>query len=351
MIKGKLKSTCILPLALLMGCGVAACSDDDDNIPEIPVQAAAPMQVMTVFDPYELGDQGLADNLLRGLLTIPQENPLTGEPRIDVSYVSLTSRQQTAERMQHWLSHRENNLCPGHSYTRRLLVLTRPDMLLWAEMDSLHADDRVLLLDADESLLSNPRFAAIRDRLSIINISAAASVRKFCEKMRTFDNVLETGGWFSRLSYLQWYENVEEQDSVLLTLRELGQEAEVLAVDSLGEDGSSAYYQYAVQVGYDYASLYNSYYTDEYGSIIVNMGVASTGFSSFLLTHPHEFMTLFIDRQNLEGHKYPAVCRQFGRATADFVDAWSAGQSLPAVQWHGSWNGYCEDNIDRVLDF
>lgn len=350
MKRRRLRSIGILPLALLMGCGVAACSDDDDNLPEVPLQTGAPMQVMAVFDPYELGDLGLADNLLRGLFTIPQTDSLTGAPRIDVSYVSLTSKQQTADRMQQWLTHREDLFTPGHTYSRRLLILTRPDMLLWTPMDSLHADDRVLLIDADSTMLDEPRLAAIRDRVHIINISAAAAVRKFYAKMQQLDDTFQLD-LFANTAYLQWYENVVEQDSVLLTLDELGNETEVLAVDSLGENGMSSYYQYAVQMGYDYASLFNKYFATYNGSAIVNMGVANAGFSSYMLTHSHECFVVYIDRQEHGSAGQPTVCRQFGKAAADFVEAWSAGQPLPAVQWHGEWDGYCEDNIDRALGF
>ena len=57
-----MKYTKILFLLLALGT-MAACSDDDE--PEV-VQPVARVQVMAVFEPGQMGDQGYADRVMKG---------------------------------------------------------------------------------------------------------------------------------------------------------------------------------------------------------------------------------------------------------------------------------------------
>jgi hypothetical protein len=72
-------------LILLLGLGMmAACSSDDDE-PEV-VQPVARVQVMAVFAPGQLGDQGYADRVMKGVNTLMKAD--AGIDSVEVNFIA-----------------------------------------------------------------------------------------------------------------------------------------------------------------------------------------------------------------------------------------------------------------------
>ncbi|MGN1243905.1 MAG: hypothetical protein ACI4TQ_01750, partial [Alloprevotella sp.] len=90
---------------------LAACSDDEATQPPTP-QQAAPLQVCVVFEPDELGGQGYADNVLRGIEQVNRIDPATGKERLDMRLMSLPTTAETSRQLNLWINDRANSFYP-----------------------------------------------------------------------------------------------------------------------------------------------------------------------------------------------------------------------------------------------
>ena len=158
--------------------------------PEQPAAEAtgAPMQVMALFGPGQLGDNGYADSVMSGLYSLKREGTLPDADSLDVRFISADTYTETNNQLASWLKNSSNPFY-GKPYKRRLVVITEPYMLEW--FDELYAQlgdtDEVLVLKMNED---DVRIAAedyvLGERIHGLNISAAASARAFCRYMKGF---------------------------------------------------------------------------------------------------------------------------------------------------------------------
>ena len=175
MMKTKFCLISLLAAVLLTGC------KSDDNDPT-PAQATPRVQVMTVFAPGQLGDRGYADRVMKGVSTLKK----TDTDDVEASIISADDVQTTRQMMRDWAA-KATSTVDGASYSRRLLVLTEPYMVDWlAEVKSqLKAADEVLLLKVSEDdVKAAAQTLGMGDRVHGLNISAAASVKRFDDARR-----------------------------------------------------------------------------------------------------------------------------------------------------------------------
>ncbi|MDY5767169.1 MAG: hypothetical protein SPK03_02130 [Alloprevotella sp.] len=337
-----------LPLLATLSLGsLCACSDDGAEAPPPSLQPA-PTQVVVVFPPGELGDQGYSDNILHGVQQIRTTDEATGRPVADVEFWSLEDVEVTRDAIRSWVLRRDNPYFSGQTYTRRLLVMTSPTLLGFLDPNSLQEEDDILLLDTPESTLSLPAYAAIADRMHVINISAASATHRYCDLLENWSTQLDEEA-YRKVVMLRWFEDMVHSDSVSEVLEQrLGSYKPIYVAQEANEEGLENRRLAANFLGYYYATELNSH-SDDYDehACIVNLGPGNAGFDTYMLNHKSNFITLLLDSESSLSHRRYAIVREFGRALSEWVNSWltQQGTALPRVTWHGGWDGYCTTDI------
>ena len=370
-------------LAFLALTWFSACSKDDDEpqpAPEpVPEFKGAPLNVLIVFSPGQLGDNGYADRVFNGIqmLKALYERNLTDT--LDVNFISTYSRDATRETMMSWVRNTHNPFYEN-DYQRRLLVLTEPFMIEWLDdiKDSLRTTDDVLMLKTSEALIDEyAESTGLGDRLYGMNISAADAIWKFCVYA---DSTIswayqDTGREFINHDVLPIYrlygnEEVDYQDSILIMLRERwGPEEDangdnVVLIDTAGHetiiettplssnDGEGIYaadgissttmaYSMAENMGI-YAQDLGHYFT------IIDIGSAITGWNYYLFADEHnKYISLHLDGSSNTLCTY-YVSRLFDYALMMWTISWIKNQEIPKMTWHGAWDNCCTDNLPEM---
>ena len=89
------------------------------------------------------------------------------------------------------------------------------------------------------------------------------------------------------------------------------------------------------------------------GFVVCDMGSANNGAELFLVSTNEYVLVvmLMIDAEPNTDLVRFSVTRHFDRAVADWTQQWlaSPGTSMPLMEQHGGWDGYCTDDIDLNL--
>lgn len=174
---------------LLVAFALTSCSKDDEGgqqpapvpvpTPDTLTVEGAKLQVMVVFAPGQLGDQGYADNLMEGVVQMQQQQKNGGIDSINVEFIALYTFDDLRQRLRAWAAQPANPYYK-HDYERRLLVLTEPYMAQWVSDISnlLRPTDEVLLLRAAEGEVQEVAAASALDRrLHGLKIDVAPSIQ------------------------------------------------------------------------------------------------------------------------------------------------------------------------------
>lgn len=333
-------------LSLLIGSAFAltACSsDDDDNTGGNAIPQVAQMQVTVVFEPGQLGDQGYADRILSGLTELKQAQETADANAMDVSYLSLEDASKTQSAIAQWAQQRSNPYASQVSYERRLLVLTKATQLAWLNQQNLQPTDEVLLLNTDKSVIAS---SSLGNRIHVLNISAAASAEK----------------------YFKYIDGQERQKLVPLVddIALIRTTNKQLYADSIAEafekhyadkrEAQTLYFDEEVReeddlaaASYSFANFYSDYEAMGFYFSIVDLGNANVGYDYYLFNNEADYgRTLMLDAAIDAVLPRFSISRKFDKAINDWVNRWKAAEvgSMPQVEWHGSWDGYVEDDID-----
>ena len=311
------------------------------------------MQVCVVFEPDELGDQGYADNVLRGIEQVNRIDPATGKERLDMRLMSLPTTAETSRQLNLWINDRANSFYPEQNYERRLLVLTHVSLLDGIDFSTFPEQDELLLLDADPNLAHSHTLQGLGKRVHFVNISAADAARRYYRQCSEWAD-LNDEDIFRNVCTIRWYKGISYQDSVDIAIQEMFDAGvaegriDTMTVVEKEEDLKEYDNTNLRQFGYTFATFIDMLHeTMNFGSVICDMGRASSGFDTYIFAHSPEFITLLIDAESCLSKQRYAVQRQFGRATAQWISRWldAEPQSMPTLQWHGRWDGYCTDDI------
>lgn len=349
---------------LLTACLTFSCKDDDDDVPTPapPVQTGAPLQVMMVFAPGQLGDGGYADRVFEGIHLLNALDNQMGNDTLSVEFISAWDRQSTREAMIQWAEDRRNPYY-GNVYNRRLLVLTEPYMANWVEdiKDTLSLTDDVLMLKTSEDTIKAiGERTGLSDRLYGLNISAYDYVRSFCRYMREYVEWAEAD-FDMTLSYemipvfrLYPDDEVNYQDSLYIAIQdELGDETmlEKNPLSNAQGEGifTNDYITSITTMAYNMAENMKRYLDDYgYAFCVVDLGAANTGWDYYLFGHVNDrqrFLTLMMDTQQNTIEKY-FIDRRFDKALELWVVEWMKHRDMvPHMQWHGRWDDFCETNV------
>ena len=349
----------LLAAVLFVGCK----SDDDKSTPAPP---APRVQVTTVFAPGQLGDMGYADRVMKGVSTLKKSD--TND--VEVSIISSDKVETTRQMLTDWAATTSSSI-DGASYSRRLLVLTEPYMVAWvAQVKSqLKTTDEVLLLKASEAdVQAAAQTLGMDGRVYGLNISAASSVKRFDEMRKQYclwkslnTDTVETG-------MVRLYDEgvVTYRDSVGETLKELSPKHEPYLfslIDKAGEQYSTRYEVTAFEAAYHVCGLCYAMAIQRADSlenerafktfVITDLGSANNGADFFLVSTNQRIgvIMLMLDAEsNIDMLRFAAI-RHFDRALANWTQQWLKlpATSMPRMEMHGGWDGYCTDDIDASV--
>lgn len=332
-------------LSLLVGSAFTftACSSDDDDNGGIVMPEVARMQVTVVFEPEQLGDQGYADRILRGLTQLKQDEETASTNDMDVKYISQEDADKTQSAMQQWTQQRNNPYATKVNYERRLLVLTKATQLAWLNEKDLSDGDEVLLLNADKSVIAS---SVLASRIHVLNISAATSAEKYFkyideeEQMETVPLADDIG--LLRVNNQQLY-----ADSIAETFKE--HYADRRELQTLYFDEEAGDVTNMTAASYRLADFFADYQTMGFYFSIIDLGNANMGYDYYLFNNEENYgRTLMLDSENNSVLPRFSICRKFDEAIKNWIGRWKVSEvgSLPQEEWHGAWDGYVEDNID-----
>lgn len=355
----KLKLCLITLLAAILFTG---CKSDDDKSTPAPPQPR--VQVTTVFAPGQLGDMGYADRVMKGVSTLKKSDAND----VEVNIISADKVETTRKMMADWATTTSSSI-DGASYSRRLLVLTEPYMVAWlAEVkNQLKATDEVLLLKANEAdVQAAAQTLGMENRVYGLNISAASAVKHFDEVRRQYCSWNSLNTDTVQTGTIRLYDEgvVAYRDSISETLEKLRPEEEeplfFSIIDKAGEQYSNRYEVTSFEAAYHVCGLCYAIAIQRADSlenerafktfVITDLGSANNGADLFLVSTNQRIgvIMLMLDAESNTDMLRFAIIRHFDRALASWTQQWLKlpASSMPRMELHGGWDGYCTDDID-----
>lgn len=362
MMKVRFCMMTLLAAVLLCGCK----SDDDGDT--VQSRVTSRVQVMTVFAPSQLGDMGYADRVMKGVSTLKKT---AGTEDVEVSIIASDSVGSTRQLISDWAG-KTTSAIDGASYSRRLIVLTEPYMVEWLAnvKYKLQETDEVLLLKAGKDDVQDAvRWLGMDGRVHGLNISAAASVKRFDDARRQYCSWHGLDAEVDSLDLIRLYDKhvVTYRDSIEEVLVERSPkhlEPDALyLIDQVAELSNPVYNVTAFQAAYSATGIIYGLATwradmapgqEAYKAFVVaDLGAAKSGAELFLTSHSDRLavVTLMLDAE-LDSHMlHFSIVRHFDRAVADWAQSWlkQPHATMPLLEQHGYWDGYCTDDIDANL--
>ena len=321
----------------------ACSSDDNDEEPNGTLSGDAPVQITVVFEPNQLGDQGYADRILKGLQQIEKADEADGENNIDVRYISLTDENKTRQAVEQWSNTRTNSYKSQTPYERRLLVLTKATQAEWLNSLYINENDEVLLLNSDKSIAE---ISTLGNRIHTLNISAYASVKKYFKYVDQMESS-ELAPFTEMVGLIRFDEKQLFADSISEAFHDYygdTKELEIVNFDEERGDESNI-----TTASYRLAYSYSDYEAMGFYFSIIDLGTANLGYDYYLFNNEQEIeRALLLDAETSNLLPRFCICRKFDKALIDWVTRWATGEigSMPQTEWHGMWDGYTEDDIN-----
>lgn len=371
-MKSKFFFWLLFAAAIVTGCS----KDDDDNgTPSRETAAGATMSVTVVFAPGQLGDMGFADNVLEGVYRLKVLDRQSQPDTLDVEFLAGADLDAAKEMVEDWFGSVYNDFT-AKLYERRLLVLTEPFMVDWVEPFKTQFTewDEVLVMKMNQDDVAKAASRlGLGNRLHGINISAASSVRRYCQFIRQTIREAEENHQLSvdkgdsdddsdykplncnEMFLFRLYdsEKVAYRDSVYEVLNEeLGEETEIVhysVATTVGDGIFSGEEQNSILLeAYKYGQFMSELYNEERSCFhFADLGSAAQGMGYYFMGKNYGINVLTLDTQ-LTNQWW--VRRDFGRAFYNWTVQWMRSDAIgtmPAIQEFGGWNSnYVTDNIE-----
>ena len=371
-MKSKFFFLMLLVAAIATGCSK---DNDDSEVPSPKTATGATMSVAVMFAPGQLGDMGFADNVLEGVYRLKVLDRQAQPDTLDVDYLAADDLESTKEMVESWFQNPYNPYT-AKLYERRLLVLTEPFMVDWVEpfKERFLESDEVLVMKVNQDDVAKAaQRLGLGNRLHGINISAASSVRRYCQYIKQaiqeaeeeHKMAVETGEASADdpdykplncndMFLFRLYEPdmVTYRDSVYEVLSEELAKTDVLInslATTVGDGIFSGEEQNSIlQEAYKYGKVMDDLY-DEEGSRFhfADLGSATQGLGYYFLGKDSDVEVLTLD---VELASQLCVRREFGTVLYNWTAQWmrsDAVGTMPAIQVFGGWNSnYVSDNIE-----
>lgn len=357
----------------------ASCSNSDDasedslspTPPPTPVVVKGDsVQIMVVFTPGQLGDNGYADDVIQGLYHTQFIEDTAEVSVVDVDFIALYDMEDTWQAMRTWASSAANPFYE-ETYKRRLLVLPEPYMISWLQevKGLLQPTDEVLLMKVNEEDVKEAAAEyGLEGRIYGLNISVTEHVKRYCEYVRnkitervSFDPALMPSVYYFRLFNEENYlcrdslsellykevkepldeslnkEREEEYDSVKIEL------ASYFIADNPKGAGFSESLQISyLQSAYQYASVYETFFEiPEYDCafMVVDLGMANSGFDYHLMDRQQaHYEVLMIDADPEATIDRKCIRRKTDVVLGNWLDNWVKKPvgTIPAFSFYDS---------------
>jgi hypothetical protein len=326
-----------------------------------------------MFAPAQRGDMGFADNELEGVYRLKVLDHQAQPDTLDVEFLAGADLDAAKEMVEDWFDNAYNDYT-AKLYERRLLVLTEPFMVDWVEPFKTQFTewDEVLVMKMNQDDVAKAASRlGLGNRLHGINISAASSVRRYCQyiwqtireaeedyQMTVDDDdpdddykPLNCNEMF--MFRLYDHDKVAYRDSVYEVLNEvLGEETEIVyysVATTVGDGIFSGEEQNSILLeAYKYGLLMSDLYNEERSCFhFADLGSAAQGMGYYFMGKNYGINVLTLDTQ-LTNQWW--VRRDFGRAFYNWTVQWMRSDAIgtmPAIQEFGGWNSnYVTDNIE-----
>lgn len=349
-------------LIVLLALWLGGCSDHDEHNESEKQAQPATKQVMVIFAPGQLGDNGYADKVFSGVFALTS----MGQDKradIDIEYSVSSKNEGPLNDMRAWVNDTVN-AAYGNTYERRLLILTEHYMLEWLDSiaHQLRPTDEVLALKVNEADLRQCEASQkLGSRLHGANISAASSIRNYCKFMKvvaenmTFDDGTPISTQSVGLTRLYADTVRVYRDSIVETINEVWHNQVKVAKNNLfapqdppgvssiwGADivsGIALLVELAITTA-PYTSPFNIYDLGAYNNSVTYTLIGTTGLN----------FTLLIDAEESYTPNRFIVSRRFDELLYQWIGKWmnEPTGSMPLMEAHGGWDGYCTDNLYGV---
>ena len=360
----RLSHLLVMSVVMILAMGIAACSDDDVQSgavqPPQPEQGA-PIQVMVVFAPGQLGDRGYADNVMEGVNALENWDDQQKGDTLDVRYIVPYDVEDAKGSIVQWAEKTANPFY-ANDYERRLLVLTEPYMvgLLTVIKDKLRPTDEVLLLklDAEDVAQVSTQFG-LGNRVHGLNISAALSARKYCKFMKVWSTSSEgSPSGYNTIPVYRLYDAQQYpfRDQLVETIRqEMDETFQCVPIPLSDQNGEGVYLsgetgRTVIEAAYDAANVAQyGYQMSGCPYVIVDLGVGNAGWDYYLLGSAYgggTLYTLMLDAKDAYGINRFYIERKFGLALGQWTREWmdSPVGAMPVGVTHDD-PYYIEDNV------
>lgn len=333
---------------------LAACHKSDDDIvePDPPQPKAARVQMMTVFTPGHLGDQGYADRVMRGIISLEKNI----SDSLDVDFAASYDVQSTSTLLKSWMQSDTTN-----KYSRRLLVLTEVFIADWLveHKDLIPSNMEILLLKANaEDVDSVAKKLGMESRIYGLNISAASAVKHYLKARNEFFENYNEKQHDRSVIVSRLYSNtlIAYRDSIIETLAEDSSvsvsDSALSFTDQAGDTFNSDFQMSAFEFAYQFTGFFAELgkTLDLSGFFgIFDYGSVAHAVDMYLLgNNGDQYMKiLMLDAEPNEDLNRFCATRHFDTAIIKWVNEWlsSTGKTMPTSTVHGGWDGYCTDDI------
>ncbi|MBQ8466230.1 MAG: hypothetical protein IJ546_00875 [Prevotella sp.] len=358
----------VISMMLLLAATIlSGCSSDGDDPPQPAQETGAPLQVMVVFAPGELGDGGYADDVLEGLNQLKRmddEREEKDKDAVDVDFISRYDAEDTRNAVTQWAGQKANPFHDG-DYSRRLLVISDPTMipLLGVIKDDLRPTDEVLLLKVYEADVAKAAADyGLGERVHGLNISLTESIRRFCRYMDRAIAQAQTDGKEWNRDFLPIFRRYDEstwacRDSISEVLaEELGTSSRspIGALNQMGAVFTLDAMTQMQETAYSLAQAFMQNYQQSCSAFcIVDFGKYNAGWDYYLLGHEGDdlFETLMIDARELATHNRYYVKRDFRSAFFGWGYDWMKQESGTLPRMTLIYGEQCVDNIPDMIDY
>lgn len=342
----------------------ASCSSSDDASDDVLPPSPPPVetkgdsvQIMVVFTPGQLGDNGYADDVIQGLYHTQFIEDTSKVSVVDVDFIALYNMDDTWQAMRTWASSAANPFY-DETYKRRLLVLPEPFMISWLQevKGLLQPTDEVLLMKVNEDDVNKAAADyGLEGRIYGLNISITEHVKRYCEYVRgrITERVSSDPSVMPSLYCFRLFneENYVCRDS----LTELFNEEVKNALDPIevtlqsyfiAETPKGAGFSESLQISYlesayVYASTYEQFFNpqDSCAFMVVDLGMANSGFDYHLMDRLQaNYEVLMIDADPDSSIDRKCIRRKTDVVLGNWLDNWVKNPigAIPAFSFYDS---------------
>lgn len=337
-----MKKICMLCMLCLPF--IAACNDDDEPVIPETTTTVEPLEVTLVFEPGQLGDRSMNDQLLSDLYAFGAANKDT----VATSFISYSSFAETQQALRLWAASAHG----APQRNGRLLVLAAPSLASLLTNVTLQETDHLLLL---RTPLADAKAVGPAGRTHVMNVSLKSVIHTFIDREMAYYATLHDEYdpeeiYEGPFRIIRNNAKVTYADSIVEAFRErfpdqpLSDDPDEGIWQSGITDGTTDNAGYAQELAYSLAVLFDEAESDDDDDElhqhigVVDLGMGNVGFEYYYFTHPESSTrTLLVGNVlNVDSRLDYAIVNI---PLKEWLQGWlSHPEEQPEEEWHGAWD-------------